>query len=61
MELKESAFHINNFIILKILFVTSGNSKDFEIAPFVRAQGESSNQWKRQDHKNRFRFGNGCQ
>jgi glycosyltransferase involved in cell wall biosynthesis len=26
---------------LKVLFVSSGNSKNFEIAPFIKAQGES--------------------
>ncbi len=26
---------------MKILFVCSGNSKEFEIAPFVKSQGES--------------------
>lgn len=26
---------------LEVLFVSSGNSKDFEIAPFIKAQGES--------------------
>jgi hypothetical protein len=26
---------------LKILFVCSGNSKDYDIAPFIKVQGES--------------------